>query len=86
MKIDLAVAKLFYAWKIPFAVVESESFKNFTHILRPSYKLPLRKELAGSLLDAVHSEMEGLVSENLKGKEVIEVLLLMDGVIAIMNQ
>lgn len=69
MKIDLAVAKMFYACNIPFAVVESDSFKNLIHILRPSYEPPSRKELADSLLDAVHSEMEGLVAANLKGKE-----------------
>lgn len=68
-KIDLIVAKFFYACNISFNVVESDAFKNLIRILRKSYKLPSRKELAGSLLDSVHSEMEELVHENLKGRE-----------------
>ncbi|GFT38679.1 uncharacterized protein NPIL_229751 [Nephila pilipes] len=69
MLIDLVLAKMFYACNIPFAIVESESFKNLIHILRPSFKPPSHKELAGPLLDAVYNEMDGLVCKNLKGKE-----------------
>ncbi|GFS77346.1 uncharacterized protein NPIL_373081 [Nephila pilipes] len=69
MMIDLAPAKTFYACNIPFAVVESESYRNLTHILRLSFKSPSCKEMADPLLDAVYNEMNGLVCKNLKGKE-----------------
>lgn len=68
-KIDLIVAKFFYACNISFNVVESDAFHDLIRILRPSYTLPSRKELAGSLLDSVHSQVEELVHESLKGKE-----------------
>lgn len=82
-KIDLVVAKLFYACNIPFAVVESEAFKNLIHILRPSYKPPSRKQLSSDLLDAVNTEMEQLVNENLGGKEGT---LVIDGFSNIRNE
>ena len=68
-KIDLIVAKFFYACNISFNVVESDAFHDLICILRSSYKSPSRKELAGSLLDSVHNQMEELVHESLKGKE-----------------
>ena len=49
--------------------MESDAFHNLMHILRPSYKLPSRKELAGSLLDSVHTEVEKSIKETLKGRE-----------------
>ncbi|GFQ77155.1 hypothetical protein TNCT_428261 [Trichonephila clavata] len=69
MMINLASEKMSCSCNIPFAVVVSESFKKLIHILRPSFKPPLRKELAGSLLEAVYNEMDGLVCEKLKGNE-----------------
>ena len=36
----------------------SDAFHNLICILEPSYKLPLRKELAGSRLDSVHTKIE----------------------------
>ncbi|GFS82705.1 hypothetical protein NPIL_701021 [Nephila pilipes] len=61
MMSDLALSKMLYACSIPFAVVESKSFKNLIHILRPSFKPPSHKELAGPLLNAVYNEIDGLV-------------------------
>ena len=66
-KIDLIVAKKFYACNISFNVVENDAFCYFIYIyiyiyiLRPIYKLPSRKELAGSLLDSIHNKIEELV-------------------------
>ena len=68
-KIDLTVAKFFYACNISINVLKSYAFHNFIVILRPSYRLPLHKELAGSLLDSIHTEIEESVKENLKGRE-----------------
>ena len=66
-KIDLTVAKFLYGCNISFNVVESNAFPNLIHRLRPSYKLPSHKELAGSLLDSVHTEIEESVKKFLKG-------------------
>ena len=68
-KIDLTVEKSFYSCNISFNVVENYIFHNLMHILKPSYKLPSHKELAGSLLDSVQTEIEESVKENLKGRE-----------------
>ena len=56
--------------------MENYAFHNLIHILRQNYKLPSCKELAGSLLDSVHTEMEELVKENFKGREGT---LILDG-------
>lgn len=37
--------------------------------MRPNYKLPSRKKLGGSILDAIHIEMEELIHESLEGRE-----------------
>ncbi|GFS68401.1 hypothetical protein TNCV_3000771 [Trichonephila clavipes] len=55
--IDLALAKMFYACNIPFAVAENESLKILIHIPRASFTPTSRKELTGPLLDAVYNEM-----------------------------
>ena len=49
--------------------MKSDALRNLMHILRPSYKLSSCKELAGSFLDSVHTEIEELVKENFKGRE-----------------
>ena len=49
--------------------MKSDAFRNLIHILRLSYKLPSCKELAGSLLDSVHIDIEESIKENLKGRE-----------------
>ena len=63
--------------------MESDAFRNLIHTLRPSYKLPSRKELAGSLLDSVHTEIKELVKENLKGEKGT---LIIDGWSNIRNE
>ena len=68
-KIDLTTAKFFYASNISFNVAENDAFHNVIHILKPSYKLPSCKELAGSPLDPVHTEIEDSLKENLKGRK-----------------
>ena len=49
--------------------MESDTFCKLIYILRPSCKLPSRKELAGRLPDSVHTEIEESAKENLKGRE-----------------
>ena len=60
-----------------------DAFHDLIYILRLSYKLPSNKELAGSLLDSVHSQMEELVHESFKGKKGT---LVIDGWINIHNE
>ena len=79
----MIVAKFFYSFNILFNVVESDAFHDLICILRPSYKLPSCKELAGSLLDSVHTETEESVKENLKGREGT---LIIDGWSNIYNE
>ena len=63
--------------------MESDTFCKLIYILRPSCKLPSRKELAGRLSDSVHTEMEESVKENLKGRERT---LIIDGWSTIHNE
>ena len=50
-KIDNVVAEFFYGCNVPFSVVEHPLFKQLIDSLRPGYKPPNRKLLAGPLLD-----------------------------------
>lgn len=77
-KIDLLMAEFFYGCNVPFNACASKYFKNFIRALRPSYQIPNRHRLAGSLLDTTHdkiikSNME-LVSQTDK-----QATLLIDG-------
>lgn len=51
-----ALGKLIFGCNIPFSVVESTHFKNFIKILRPSYRPPVRKTLATTILDKEYDE------------------------------
>ena len=57
-KIDFLVAKLFYAFNISLVVAESEAFKNLIHAIKPIYKSPSLRQLAGELLDVTYDSME----------------------------
>ena len=53
-KLDMKVAKFYYACNIPF-IAASPAFKEMIEMLHPGYRPPTRKEIAGQLLDQVHS-------------------------------
>ncbi len=60
----MACAKFFYSCNISFLSADNENFRKFIEILRPGYKPPDRKALAGPLLDQTYGEiMEGVTSE-----------------------
>lgn len=69
-KLDLLVAKFFYANNIPFSVVEHTTFQDLVSALRPGYHVPSRKALAGTLLDEVVAEVEEETKKTLEGKNV----------------
>ena len=56
-KLDKVIAQYFYACNIPFNVADSQHFKNMIAELRPGYKPPTRKCLAGKLLDTVYEDV-----------------------------
>ena len=55
-QLDLQIARFFYACNILFNIAEHKEFKAMISLLRPGYSPPNRKELAGNLLNTVHSE------------------------------
>ena len=66
----------FYACNVPFSHVESEHFKRLVSKLRPGYKPPTRKALAGNILDEIHDELQNQMIKNLKEKTIT---LIVDG-------
>lgn len=72
------LAKFFFGCNIPFAVVESDAFKNFIKFIRPAYveSLPSRKLLSTTLLDEVYDASIDNIRLSL---ETTESVLLMDG-------
>lgn len=75
-ELDKLIGMFFYACNIPFSHVESEHFKTLVSKLRPGYKPPTRKALAGNILDQIHDELQNQMMRNLKGKTTT---LIVDG-------
>ena len=56
---DYLTARFIYASNLPFKTVEHPTFLEMINNLRPGYKPPNRKDIAGNLLDSVfESEIE----------------------------
>ena len=68
-KLDVSVAKFFYANNISFNCVDSVTFKNLVNDLHPGYKPPNRKPLAGQLLDTACAELEGEAKKATNGSK-----------------
>lgn len=76
--IDEAMALFFYGCNIPFLAADSEYFKAFVKALRPAYKSPNRRRLAGDLLDTTHEKIDKRNLELIK-KTNNRATLLVDG-------
>jgi len=64
LELDMAIAEFFYSTNTPFLRVDHPKFVAMVAKLRPGYQPPNRKELAGSLLEAVHEKSEaGIAAE-----------------------
>lgn len=69
-KLDHCIADMVYATNSSFSIVEHPKFKTMVESLRPGYKPPSRKDIAGKLLDDVY-EIETTKCKNaLAGKTV----------------
>jgi hypothetical protein len=66
--IDSAVTKMIVAGNCPFRLVEHQAFKDLIHILRPGAKVPTRKQVAGPLLDDLHSRILAQLKADFNGK------------------
>lgn len=72
-RIDIKLAKAFYACNTPFRVVENHEFRDALKALRPAYAPPSRRLIANELLDEVYDEVKSNLTKSLKGKEVVVV-------------
>lgn len=68
--LDELLAEMFYSTNTAFNTIEHPSFAKFIAKCRPGYKLPTRHELAGPLLDKVHSKLQQVCKEKLKDETV----------------
>lgn len=69
-KIDILVARYFYATNTPFRHSEHPEFINMMQLSRPGYIPPNRKNIGGKLLDEVYDTVKSNIENNLKGKLV----------------
>ena len=67
-------AKAVYASNIPFQIVDSPYLKSFFDALRPTFKLPSRKQLAGKLLDNACTETSNHISSCIKNAKCIAIV------------
>lgn len=56
-QLDVELAKFFYGCNIPFSVAESDHFKTFIKLLRPSYQPPSPNTLSARLLDTMYADL-----------------------------
>jgi len=81
-EIDMHIATFFYSNSIAFRAADSNEYKRMMKSLRPGYAPPSRKDLAGRLLDEVHSKVE----ENMKADlREATITLLQDGWSSVQN-
>lgn len=66
--LDMEIARLFYSCNIPFSVADHPQFKKVIQLLRPGYKPPTRKVIAGPLLDTVHEDLCKEMRKEIDGK------------------
>ena len=76
-KLDRTVAEFFYGCSVPFSVADHPLFIQMVDRLRPGYRAPDRKRLAGPLLDSVYLDMKETVKTKLHNVE--SVTLVQDG-------
>ena len=67
----------FYSENISFRSVDGDTFANFCEAMRPGYKPPSRKILAGRLLDTVHEEVMTEMKDKISHKQTL--VLTQDG-------
>lgn len=77
-KLNILMAEFFYGCNVSFNTADSKYFKNFISALRPAYKSPNRKLIAGSLLDKVHDKMNE-TNQKMAQKMDKQAILLVDG-------
>ena len=82
-KLDIKVAKYFYATNTPFSHVDLTSFKELCSTLRPSYRPPSRHQIGGNLLNAVNEECQEIAKKALKDELVT---LSLDGWTNVKNE
>ena len=73
IKLDLQAAKFFYSCNISFHSAENKEYKKFCEMLRPGYKPPNERDLAGDLLDQVYDEVENKQVENAMKSESVTI-------------
>lgn len=69
-KIDLQVARYFYATNTPFRHCEHPEFIKLMQLSRPGYSPPNRKNMGGKMLDEVHVTVKSDMEKYLRGKVV----------------
>ena len=77
--LDLLVAKYFLSTNTAFKNVENSHFINLMENLRPGYKPPNRKQLAGPLLHRVYEEVMGKIKAELNMNNPSPLVLMQDG-------
>ena len=66
--IDIAMAEMFFGCSLPFSIVEHPAFVKFCKLLRPGYKLPLRKFIGDNLLNTINDNLEEDMKTAISGK------------------
>lgn len=84
---DIKIAKYIYSSNTAFRQVESKEFLDMISTLRPGYVPPNRDRIANDLLDAVYTEVDSQLVEEMKNldKKCTSITLCQDGWSSIHN-
>lgn len=78
-ELDEAISEFFFSNNIPFAAIESNTFKTMMKTARPAYVVPSRKYLSTTLLDKVNEKMIATDREAIAKSNENGGIILIDG-------
>ncbi|KAA0719764.1 hypothetical protein E1301_Tti022229 [Triplophysa tibetana] len=70
-KLDEALVRMIACDFQPFSIVEDKGFKEYSHLLDPSYSLPSRKTLSKTVMPRLYDKLRGNLMEKIKSASAV---------------
>ncbi|KAI7814943.1 putative zinc finger BED domain-containing protein 1-like [Triplophysa rosa] len=70
-KLDEALVRMIACDFQPFSIVEDKGFKEYSHLLDPSYSLPSRKTLSKTVMPRLYDKLRGDIMDKIKSASAV---------------
>ncbi|XP_056603707.1 E3 SUMO-protein ligase ZBED1-like [Triplophysa dalaica] len=70
-KLDEALVRMIACDFQPFSIVEDKGFKEYSHLLDPSYSLPSRKTLSKTVMPRLYDKLRGNLMDKIKSASAV---------------